>query len=122
MSGTLDPSTRTAKVRCVIDNPDRALKPEMYATLFISVDQRKALAIPRTALLRLGEQTAVFVDKGMSADGRHVYVKTPVIVDEAEGASLLPVSRGLSKGDMIVTSGAILLAGGLSAATPETAK
>jgi cobalt-zinc-cadmium efflux system membrane fusion protein len=45
VSGTLDPSTRTAKVRCVIDNADRALKPEMYATLFISVDQRKALAI-----------------------------------------------------------------------------
>jgi hypothetical protein len=64
----------------------------------------------------------VFVDKGMSPDGRHVYLKTPVIVDEAEGASWLPVSRGLTKGDKIVTAGAILLAGGLSAAVPEAPK
>lgn len=29
VSGMLDPATRTAKVRCVLDNTDRAFKPEM---------------------------------------------------------------------------------------------
>ena len=64
MSGMLDPNTRTAKVRCTFDNPDRLLRPEMYATMQISVEQKKALAIPRDALLRLGEYKVVFVQVG----------------------------------------------------------
>ena len=35
------------------------LKPEMYATAQITVEQRRALAIPRNAILPLGEQTVV---------------------------------------------------------------
>ncbi|HSO36128.1 MAG TPA: efflux RND transporter periplasmic adaptor subunit [Labilithrix sp.] len=111
VAGTLDPATRTAKVRCILDNADRAFKPEMYATLFIAVDERKAIAIPRGALLRLGEQTAVFVEKGRSADGRHVFTKTPVVVDEAEGGRWLPLTKGPERGTRIVTEGTILLAG-----------
>jgi cobalt-zinc-cadmium efflux system membrane fusion protein len=114
VSGTLDPSTRTAKVRCVLDNPDRSLKPEMYATLFISVDERKSLAIPRSALLRLGEQTSVFVERGKTADGRHVYARVPVTVDESEGGKWIPISHGLERGTKIVTEGSILLSGSSS--------
>jgi len=33
LSDMLDPVTHTAKVRCQIANPDRALKPEMFATV-----------------------------------------------------------------------------------------
>lgn len=111
VAGTLDPSTRTAKVRCILDNSDRAFKPEMYATLFIAVDERKAIAIPRAALLRLGEQTAVFVEKGKSPDGRHVFARVPVVVDETEGGKWVPVLHGVERGARIVTEGGILLAG-----------
>lgn len=114
VAGTLDPSTRTAKVRCVLDNADRALKPEMYATLYISVDERRALAIPRTALLRTGEQTAVFVERERRPDGRHVFAKVPVAVDESEGGKWLTVTHGIPKGTPVVVSGGILLAGGAS--------
>lgn len=110
VAGTLDPSTRTAKVRCSLDNPDRVLKPEMYATLFISVDEIRTLAVPRTALFRLGDETAVFVEKGVAADGRRTFVRVPVHVDESEGGKWIPV-RGLPKGTRVVTSGGILLAG-----------
>jgi cobalt-zinc-cadmium efflux system membrane fusion protein len=116
VAGTLDPATRTAKVRCVLDNADRALKPEMYATLYISVEERRALAIPRSALLRLGEQTAVFVEKGKAPDGRHVYAKVPITVDETEGGKWVPVTHGLEKGMPIVVAGGILLAGGTEGA------
>jgi membrane fusion protein, heavy metal efflux system len=111
VAGTLDPATRTAKVRCVLDNHDRQFKPEMYATLFIAVDERKAVAIPRSALLRIGEQTAVFVEKGRSPDGRHVFAKTLVTVDEAEGGRWLTLTKGPERGARIVTAGTILLAG-----------
>ncbi len=115
VSGTLDPATRTAKVRCVLDNPDRAFKPEMYATLSISVEERKALAIPRGALVRLGEQTAVFIDKGRSGDGsKRVFVKVPITVDETEGGKWIPVTHGIEKGANIVTEGGVLLSGGIA--------
>ena len=111
VSGALDPQTRTTKVRCVLDNADGALKPEMYATLFISVEERRAVAVPRSALVKLGEQMAVFVERDKSPDGRHVFVKVPVGVDESEGGKWVPVSHGLEKGTRIVTEGGILLAG-----------
>ena len=111
VSGILDPATRTTKVRCVLDNKERLFKPEMYATLFIAVDERKTLAIPRSALLRLGEQTAVFIEKGKAPDGRRVFARALVTVDETEGGKWLPVARGLDRGVPVVTEGAILLAG-----------
>ncbi len=111
VSGQLDPNTRTAKVRCTIANPDRDLKPEMYATVSISVAERKALAIPRSAMLRLGDQTVVFVQMGTAPNGQIRFERRPVAVDEDEGGDYLPVTHGLERGEKIVTSGAILLAG-----------
>jgi membrane fusion protein, heavy metal efflux system len=108
VSSVLDPVTRTARVRCRFDNADRALKPEMYATVEISVEQRKALAIPRTALLRLGEYRVVFVKVGDS-DGHSTFVRMPVDVDEGESSPWLEVKHGLAVGQTIVTAGAILL-------------
>jgi cobalt-zinc-cadmium efflux system membrane fusion protein len=111
VSGQLDPNTRTAKVRCTIANPDRDLKPEMYATVSVSVAERRALAIPRSAKLRLGDQTVVFVETGLSPNGLVRFERRPVAVDEDEGGEYLPVTHGLERGEKIVTSGAILLAG-----------
>jgi membrane fusion protein, heavy metal efflux system len=111
VSGQLDPTTRTAKMRCTIQNPDRELKPEMYATVSVSVAERKALAIPRSAMLRLGDQTVVFVQTGTAPNGLIRFERRPVAVDEDEGGDYLPVTHGLERGEKIVTSGAILLAG-----------
>ncbi len=111
VAGMLDPTTRTAKVRCTFDNPDKLLKPEMYATIAISVEERRALAIPKGSVLRLGDQTVVFVQKGTTPDGKLRFERIPVTVDEGEGSHWLPVSHGLDKGMQIVTSGAVLLSG-----------
>jgi cobalt-zinc-cadmium efflux system membrane fusion protein len=108
VSGMLDPSTRTAKVRCTFDNPERELRPEMYATVEISVDRKKALAIPRNAVLRMGEYKMVFLETG-EADGRVRFKRLPVEVDEGESSPMLEVKHGLTHGQRIVVSGAILL-------------
>jgi cobalt-zinc-cadmium efflux system membrane fusion protein len=111
VSDSLDPATRTAKVRCSIGNPTRELKPEMSAQVKISVDERKALAIPHTALLRLGDQTMVFVEKPDSNGTTRKFERRPVAVDEDLGGDFLPVVRGVERGEHVVTSGAILLSG-----------
>ncbi|MCU1279111.1 MAG: putative Co/Zn/Cd efflux system rane fusion protein [bacterium] len=111
VSGQLDPTSRTAKMRCTIANDNRDLKPAMYATVSVSVAERKALAIPRSAMLRLGDQTVVFVQTGTAPNGLIRFERRPVAVDEDEGGDYLPVTHGLERGEKIVTSGAILLAG-----------
>ena len=109
ISATLDPSTRSAKVRCAFDNPDGTLKPEMYATAKISVEERKALAIHRRSLLRLGDQTVVFVQTGMTDDGKTKFERIPVAVDDIDGSEWIVVQHGLEKGAKVVTAGTMRL-------------
>jgi len=110
VSGALDPAARTAKVRIVLPNPRRELRPEMLGTATIAGRPRDELAVPRTALLRLGDQTVVFVDVGRAPDGRVRFERRPVEVDDAEG-DWVAVRNGIKPGDRVVTSGAILLVG-----------
>jgi membrane fusion protein, heavy metal efflux system len=105
----LDPTTRTAKVRFSFDNPGSALLPQMYGTVYIKVDQRKALAIPRSAILRLGDQRVVFVENGAGPDGKVKFERMPVDVDEFSSDEWLPILHGLDKGMKVVTKGAVLL-------------
>jgi len=112
VSGSLDPGTRTAKVRCTFENVDRMLRPMMYATVQLSVDQKKAVAIPRNALMRLGDAKVVFVET--SEDSALVkFRRVAVDVDEGESSPWLEVKHGLDAGQKIVTNGAILLAANL---------
>jgi membrane fusion protein, heavy metal efflux system len=108
ISGSLDATTRTAKVRCTFDNPDRLLRPSMYATVRIAVDERKALALPREALVPLGEYNVVFVELGESGSNTG-FERLPVDVDERDGTPWLPIRHGLEAGQKVVVSGAAAL-------------
>ncbi len=111
ISDLLDPAARTARVRCEVENPKRQLKPEMYATVTIGVPGVEALAVPLTAILRLADQTVVFVEQGATPDGLRRFVRRVVAAGDDEGTSLVPVTHGLQLGEKVVTSGAILLSG-----------
>lgn len=111
VSPMLDPVTRTARVRCSLANPSRELLPEMYATLSIVTGEKKALALPKTALFHLGERTFVFVEVGLTESGLHRFVRRAVRLEESEGADLVAVVEGLKAGEQVATSGGILLAG-----------
>jgi membrane fusion protein, heavy metal efflux system len=108
VSGGLDPNTRSATVRCTFDNPGQRLRPMMYAQVQISVDRKKALAIPRDALLRIGDDKIVFTQIGES-EGRVKFARVNVDVDEGESSPWLEVKHGLDAGQKIVVNGAILL-------------
>src|SRR6266849_3971974 len=90
ISPALDPQTRSARVRATLRNPGRELLPEMYATLLISTAPRTALAVPRSALLHLGDQTVVLVQTGRTENG---------------------LLRFQPRGEQVEVSGALLLSG-----------
>ncbi len=109
ISGTLDPVSRTAKVRCTLANSERLLHPEMYATVTVAGVGQRALALPRTAILHLGDQTLVFKDIGPSAGGLLRFQQVPVEVDEDIPGEFVRVRAGLVENDVVVISGALLL-------------
>jgi cobalt-zinc-cadmium efflux system membrane fusion protein len=111
ITGTLDPATRTARVRCSVPNPARELKPEMYATVSIGVAGTPVPALPRSAVLRVSDQTVVFVQAGTLPDGRLKFARRVVAVDESEGTGYVPIIRGVSTGEPVVSVGGVLLLG-----------
>jgi multidrug efflux pump subunit AcrA (membrane-fusion protein) len=116
VSGALDTTSRTAKVRCSIPNPKRELKPGMYATANIYTSGHAALAVPRTAVLRSGDQLIVFVekddDKGKPVRGPKneiIFVRKEIAIDEDEEGDYVAVKSGVERGERVVARGGIEL-------------
>ena len=101
---TLDPETRTAKVRVELPNPGLKLKPGMYATLRLTGTSRPSvLSVPRSAVLSTGERNLVFV---RLADGMLQPREVAVGMANDERIEIL---RGLAAGDTVVASGTFLV-------------
>ena len=100
---TLDPETRTGRIRVELSNPDLALKPGMYATIRFLAPVREALSVPRSAVLATGERTFVFVT---DADGMF----TPRNVTAGAATDdRIEILSGLTAGERVVASGTFLL-------------
>ena len=109
ISAALDPQTRTARVRCILDNPERLLKPEMYASLELHIDRGTQVGVPKAAVIHLQNTTLVFVWKGFTQDRKARFERRPVTVDDNVSGDYWPVSRGLEAGEVVVVDGALLL-------------
>ena len=110
VSATLDPASRTARVRCTLANPARELLPEMYATVSIETPGRRALAIPRSAIVQVGEERVVFVQTGQNESGLLKFERRRVVLDDSD-SDPVPVKMGLAAGEPVVVSGALLMSG-----------
>lgn len=103
ISSTLDKETRTVKARVEIPNPERRLKPGMFANVLIEkATRRPVLSVPETAVVLLQGQMTAFVADG---DG---YTPRPVEISEQSGGRVV-IKSGLEPGDEVVVSGAYAL-------------
>lgn len=75
----VDEDTRSIKVLIECDNPDRKLKPGMYATVNFSTTPEKTVMIPVTALMQQDNSQYVWVKTGKSQ-----YVKRSVTTGETD--------------------------------------
>ena len=106
ISDTVDPQTRTLKVRVVLKNPGRQLKPEMFASIHIRKPPTKALVLPSSAVLREGGDTSVMVETKPGT-----YERRLVNLQSATTNNVV-IASGLKPGETVVTEGAALLRGG----------
>ncbi len=92
---TVREGTRDVVVEAEIDNTDRALKPGMFASVDIVTAETPAPVVPKTAIVKRGEASHLFV----VVDGRaHERV---VKLGPAMGADVA-VLRGVAEGDRVV--------------------
>jgi Cu(I)/Ag(I) efflux system membrane fusion protein len=101
---TLNPETRTVRVRVVLPNHDLRLKPGMYATLRITAGARDAvLTVPRSAVLSTGERSIVFV---RTPSGQLAPREVSVGASNDERVEIL---RGVRAGETVVASATFLV-------------
>ena len=100
---TLDPKTRTVKVRFELDNAGKKLKPEMYANVELKIPLGTRLVVPRDAILESGERQLVFIHHGGGQlEWRSVKLG-------AKTGDWLEVLEGVKEGEHVVTGANFLI-------------
>ncbi|MCP1300639.1 efflux RND transporter periplasmic adaptor subunit [Chryseobacterium sp. S0630] len=99
----VDEDTRSIKVLIECDNPDRKLKPGMYATVNFSTTPEKTVMIPVTALMQQDNSQYVWVKTGKSQ-----YTKRAVTTGETDQKTVR-ITSGLQPGETIMTEGGIYM-------------
>jgi cobalt-zinc-cadmium efflux system membrane fusion protein len=102
-SDVLEADTRRNKVRIAFANADRALKPNMFATVTLFEAQRSQVVLPSSALLMNNDRTTVFV-----ATAPWTFERRSVDPELGEGTSVA-IRSGVNAGDQVVVKGGILL-------------
>jgi len=102
---TLDPATRTMTLRVTVPNPDRLLKPEMFAIVRVyTASSPDALSLPLAAIQDgpVGNKM-VFVRRELG-----VFETRAVTLGNEEG-DVVRVLEGVKAGEQVVTKGSFAL-------------
>jgi cobalt-zinc-cadmium efflux system membrane fusion protein len=104
VSASIDPNTHRLPVRAEVDNPDGALKPEMFANFSIIVGNSvDSPAVPEEGVVYEGETARVWIagkDKTLSLRQIH----SGWVQD-----GMVQVLEGVKVGEQVVTSGSLFI-------------
>lgn len=95
----IDPLTRSIRVRAMLPNPERLLRPGQLMQVTLLKDPRTALMIPEEALLAQGTRQFVYL-----VDGENKVIKREVHIGSRR-PGLVEVLNGLAIGDQVITHG-----------------
>lgn len=101
---TVDPQTRTIKVRAEMPNPDGKLKPEMFGSIQLAEQTEQRPTIPAAAVIASDGKNLVWRE---SSKGVFEQV---AITTGAQVGDRIAVLSGLNPHDRIVVDGVMLLA------------
>jgi membrane fusion protein, heavy metal efflux system len=95
----LDPNSKVTKVRVVIDNPDYALRPQMFASVTVTnTDHKQALYVPLSALMFDHSQYYVLTYQGNGNASITPIEKLGVYGDKVY------IQEGIKIGDRVIAS------------------
>jgi cobalt-zinc-cadmium efflux system membrane fusion protein len=105
VASAVDPSTHRLPVRAEVENPDGALKPEMFASFSITTgDEAVAPGVPESAIIYEGDTARVWIahpDKSLAL--------RQIRAGRVSSDGMVEVLDGLRGGDAIVTSGTLFI-------------
>jgi cobalt-zinc-cadmium efflux system membrane fusion protein len=99
----LDPTTRTLKARCLVDNSDGLLNAEMYVTADVTATAAAGVEISSKAIFLRDNQPYIFVETATGEFQRRA-VKPGV-----ENNGRTAIGEGVTSGDRVVSDGCLLL-------------
>jgi Cu(I)/Ag(I) efflux system membrane fusion protein len=101
---TVDPQSRTNRVRVTVRNRDLRLKPGMYTTIYFdAVLGEDVMVVPREAIVITGERNIVFVRDAEGMLQPREVVMGPAAADKVQ------ILDGLTEGETIVASANFLV-------------
>jgi membrane fusion protein, heavy metal efflux system len=103
VSDVVEPDSRRNKVRIAFDNPDKILKPNMFADARFEAPAVSRLMVPTAALLMTNDTTSVFVEVSHWA-----FERRTVEIAYQEGAAVA-IKSGLRPSDRVVVKGGVRL-------------
>lgn len=102
VSHTVDPKTRTVRVRMDVPNPARKLKPSMLATMELKEHTERKMLVPNSAVVREGNDEYIFIQRGQAFVMRKAELG-------AEYGGRRVITEGVQAGEKIVLDGAFHL-------------
>jgi cobalt-zinc-cadmium efflux system membrane fusion protein len=107
ISDTVDPQTRTVKVRAELNNSSGRFRPEMFGRIRYTEIRRLTPVLNERSVYHLGGKSVVFIEQ---APGR--FMQREVTLGRRVGDKLI-IQSGLQPGDRVVVEGVIYLMGGV---------
>ena len=99
IASLLDPATRAAKVRVDLPNPNRLMRPNMFATVvFVAQGTKSRITVPVSAILRLQDRDWVFVQQSPKSFRRTEVQAVPATAGYQE------ILSGVHPGDMVAAN------------------
>jgi membrane fusion protein, heavy metal efflux system len=99
----IEPDSRRNKTRIAFDNPDYALKPNMFANVTLRGPAASRVVVPAAALLMNNDRTTVFVETAPWTFERR---SVEPLLEESANVTIL---SGLKPGERVVVKGGILI-------------
>ena len=103
VSDVVESDTRRNKVRIAFDNPDKLLKPNMFADATFVAPSASRLIVPTSALMMTNDATSVFVEVSDWA-----FERRNVEIAYQEGTTVT-IKAGLRPGERVVVKGGVRL-------------
>ena len=102
VSPTIDPATRTLRVKADLENRDGRLRPGLFARADLGVAQRSGVAmVPEDAVLQRADGAVLFVMEGPDAV-RRLRIDTGIYQD-----GFVEVTAGIGSEDLVVVRGPV---------------
>ncbi len=105
----IDPSTGSLLVQAVFPNPEKILRPGLYAKVKVKMDTKKdAVLIPQRCVMELQGQYSVYVVNSENV------VETKQIETGEKSGEYIVVEKGLNAGDKVVIDALQKVSGGMT--------